>query len=386
MLTGYLIGLNSTLPSKYFYIYILISCFFCGRGLFLSRVKHHLTLRIIGFVFVFFCSLLVGLFVGDSEARNFLFRAVSCIPTILVINFIYYRTGRYMLVDVLEGIYHGALINSILVVIFSLYPEYYDMLGISFFSGYDKGTRYLRSPGLQAGTDTAGYLATLGFICWYSVRQYQRGNVSRFGLGYLCLLIAPIFASRSAMIVEVIVLVLYSVSIGRKDGLLGKSVIWFLIAVYLYVSTMLVVSMYTNDVNMGWINEFIGAANIVDSYSFTSSDYESQYDIIDIIKIIPVGGSENYDNSVARLLASSGVLPLVTLIPGIIYMISEIRPSRVKAVIEWQVGMLFVIVYLLANLKNTYLFYPTFQVVLFSLVISLQGSSAIKFMLTNKRI
>lgn len=353
-------GFISTFPSIYFYAWSLLVLVLVLSGELSSSAAPRLQVgRFVGFCLMFVvASGLAGL-AGSAEAQRFAARALVCVLIMLLFAYgLPARKDDYFHAYFI-GVLAGAAVNSVAVLVFAFAPDLYDTLGVGAFSGYDKGQRLLRSPGLQTGTDTAGYLAVVGAVAYlYLRRQGVKSFVLRAPALYL-LLLAPLFCSRTSMLLSAafgaVALFAWRDSLGMLDKL-AIAVVSGLAAV---VGVTLGAALLLPDtVGLAVSSEILGVS--LDSvYALSSGEsYVDQYDFSRILTWLPSGDPDEFDNAVGRILASTGIMGVIAGALVVFYLVAALlrgaRPGDRSLVVA------FAAVYVFANAKNNYVFYPLF--------------------------
>jgi len=318
----------------------------------------------------FLISTFIGVYAGIDEAQRYLIRSfVFLILFILVAVSFDYRTEN-TLNDFLKGVLAVALVNSIAVIIFALYPEIYHSLGINNFSGYDKGVRFLRSPGLLRGTDNAGYLSAVGLLIAFYFREKNIHAVLSHNLLLMILLLAPLFSSRSSMILIGLSSLISVFYFSRAMHPITKFFVVIISSVILIVGVYLIFIMFAGSSDNAFIFHlpFLGSNLAVDQiYSIGKSEaYTIQYSFLDNWRVIPLSGIGLSDNLYMRTLMSLGSLSfsmLLILMGWFFYSILSNSHTRQRGL---NVSLVLVLVFI--NLKNNYFFFVPYSLLLFFLL------------------
>jgi len=355
-----LLGFVSTLPSLYFYAAVGVLYFLALTNIFQAKFRRDHGLLRVALVFVIFAiSTFIGIASDQPEARLYLIRALFGI--VIIFYFILAVDARDDSVynAYLLGVFSGLVINSFAVLVFAFSPELFQVLRVDSFSGYDKGARLLRSPGLQSGTDTAGYLSIFGVLLYFYLKQRLEANWIVSRKFFLILLTAPIFCSRSAMLLGVVVIpfLLWRWHIGRVE-----KVVMVVYAAVLLSAAITVLGLLFFPETISWISastELISGVPVDAIYAVGDGDsYLAQFDFSRLYSWAPIGDAQLYDNLPGKLLASMGLLGLavgVVVMGYIVFSLLAIVNYQDRAFV-----VLFLFIFLFANAKNSYLFYPFF--------------------------
>lgn len=356
----FLAGFVSTLPSIYFYGLCLGIYTWMLAGRIESKIAHKGVLfGLISILCVFQGGMLLGLYANEPEARLFLVRAL--LATMIILMFIFALDGQDEVgyFSYLHGVFVGIVFNAIAVLIFAMSPEVYESLRVSSLTGFDKGARLLRSPGLQAGTDTAGYLTVLGIVIHlYLARFRVRGFLLNRKTFYL-LLITPLFCSRSSMLLAATIMVLLLVAWNRHIARPEKTAMFITGSVVASVGAALVGALFFPEaLGLEPTTQVFGVPIDAIYMVMSSDDYVGQYDFYGMFSVIPTGGAELYDNTIGKLLASAGVFGFGAGCIVITYSVFALLFAT-KGV-DRTFTLFYLFIFLFAIAKNNYLFYTFF--------------------------
>jgi len=358
----FILGFFSTLPSSYFYGALGIFCVLSLTNiLFSSFPRKHSLLNLIPILIIFALASFVGIAYGQSEAQRFLLRALFFVAIAFIYVASFDANDDKLYDSYLLGVFGGILLNSVAVLVFAINPEAYQALQIDNFSGYDKGARLFRSPGLQAGTDTAGFMSVFGIVLYLYLKQRQVISWFVKRKFFYLLLLTPLFCSRSSMLLGVITLIILLIVWRRMIRPVDKAIMMIYCALLLGVAIAFVGLLLFPEL-IGFLSvstEIISGVPVDAIYAVSDGGaYVEQYDLYHLFTWIPIGDPLLYDNLLGKLLASMGVIGFVAGMLVVIYIffgLLAIAPKREKTFI-----LLFLFIFLFANVKNNYLFYPFF--------------------------
>jgi hypothetical protein len=358
----FILGFFSTLPSYYFFIALgILNILLLPRILSSKFQRNHPVLVLILLLLFFATASFIGIAYNQSEAHHYLIRSLLCVGIIFIYIALFNDPGDRSYNTYLLGLFAGILLNSIAVLIFSLSPEAYELLKIANFSGYDKGARLLRSPGLQTGTDTAGYLSVFGIVLYFYLKQRR---VIHWLIGrkfFYLLLLAPIFCSRSSMLLCALTILLLLFFWGRVIRPLDKAIMTIYCFLICAVGIFFV-GLLLDPESMGFISvttEILPGVPLDSIYAVSDGDaYVDQYDFYHLFALIPIGNPSLYDNSVGKLLASVGAVGFLAGMAVLSYIIFGLLAIVTKK--DRSFIVFFLLIYIYANFKNNYIFYSFF--------------------------
>ena len=356
------LGFISTLPSTYVYAILGILSVLTLTNILRAKFSPKHSLLGLVVTYALFCTATsVGLVYDQPEAWRYFLRALFAslivffyITSLKPIDEISYNSW-------LLGALAGIIVNSIAVVFFSLMPETYQAWRINEFSGYDKGARFLRSPGLQTGTDTAGYLAVIGVVLRFYLRQKGVASLLLSRVFFYVLLLTPIFCSRSAMLLSAIMLGPVLLVWRRLIPAADKAIFMFFILAFSGVALSLIaLLLFPESVSfLSVATEIVPGVRVDAIYAVSDGgSYVDQYSFRHLFSVIPVGDPFLYDNEVGKLLASTGVVGFGAGMLVLIYIIVGLAMSAPRG--EKAFVFFLIFIYIFANIKNSYLFYSFF--------------------------
>ena len=142
---------------------------------------------------------------------------------------------------------------------------------------------------------------------------------------------------------------------------------------YSYIFTYFLSIFYFPELSQAFQVEELLGFNIDFIYSISSVDaYEDSFAYSDLISIMPVGNASEFDNFLGKILASSGIFAALLLCCIMISIVASASFKSARKQVPFEFYVCFVFVYFIANLKNTYSFYPLFLVIFFGMVFFLR--------------
>lgn len=311
---------------------------------------------------LFATSCLIGINAGVNEASNFLQRALVASWLAIIVFYMFDWRSEVGFQNFLRGVMTAALTNSFFVIVFALAPDLYDALQVSSFSGFDKGTRFLRSPGLIRGTDAAGYLAVIGILIYFHLGGHRMTSWTRSPLIVYIMLFSTLLCSRSSMILGGVILFLllffWSDRI-PKSSMIGLS----LIAVSgLSISGFMLIIIFMPELlNFDITTEFLGVSIESVYYLANSEDYIHQWSLSDLLTVSPTGDPATVDNLFLKTLSSTGMIGFFIAILAVssfcMFMLTKSRKG------ERLFCLLYALIFVYANLKNNYFFFIPYVIV-----------------------
>ncbi|MEM7763629.1 MAG: hypothetical protein AAF290_06075, partial [Pseudomonadota bacterium] len=156
-------------------------------------------LIVVGFVCaVAIYAVLVSLAYGAIDLQVVL-RHFRALVSTCALSVIFYNVGRLGILSVdrfTRSVHAVLLIGAVFVLVGILSPSIKQLMADLY--GFDKRMVPLRSAGLTAGYDTAGYLCAAGAFLAASLILMGRG--SRYFLTFTVFLAATVFTSRTSMV------------------------------------------------------------------------------------------------------------------------------------------------------------------------------------------
>lgn len=133
---------------------------------------------------------------------NAIFRLLRALIVLLICSITF---GSKLFSDtlIIKSIFYSILIGSAIIIVVAIFPDFNDYLSI--INGNDRG-RYLRSSGLLAGFDIAGFLVLIGFmLLLFDI--YDPHNKYIYFSSVFTLVISSWFTSRITIILMTLLIV-----------------------------------------------------------------------------------------------------------------------------------------------------------------------------------
>lgn len=335
---------------------------------------------------VAFYSILV-VSVNNMEDIQPILRIFRALASTTLLGLVFYNlstNGVLSPIKIINVLIAVLLVNAVVVVVSIIMPDIKAYLAELY--GFDKRFVDLRSFGLTAGYDTAGYLCVIGAILSF-IGAYYRAAV-RYSLIGLVFVAATVFTSRSSMLLAIILMAgvcaVYILN-GRwslKVISLGYIAVGVSVAIY-YVAPLILLTF-----ELGILQE----SNIDYTSNYAETDLSSWYEAMWALPEDPVsvlfGTGKNVETSdvgYVKLIYMIGVvgLLLVNLIYVYMFYVVKVLNHLAKSgTIQMDIGgrilahslMAIIFLMFIVNIKNLYFLtrgYHELIVIMFFFVVGL---------------
>lgn len=367
-LLPYLIGFSVLLGSKFVLLAVFaISLFALPNLLTRKRSVRSPLWFYAGLCVVFAFTCLLGVYQAVPEAFLFFTRGIAAafvvLATLYIFNFERDETYRALL----SGILLAALINSFAILFFAFQPDLYNSLNFGVLTGYERGARMFRSPGLTNGTDTAGFLSTLGIIVYAASKKELPVSITSNVFVLITLISVTMLTSRSSMLVAGVFLVISGLLWGRTFSFIEKLIFLLGAGLTLAAGIALAIILFLGEFELqAWVEGLINMP-FDQVYAIARSNvYSEQLGVNFKFSLLPVGEPSYYDSTYLKVVASSGFLSLLAI--GLIVLFLSISFLCMVDGHRAKLFGVYLLFFLIINLKNNYFFYTPFVLITASLL------------------
>lgn len=305
-----------------------------------------------------------GVIIGNDEALSYLARVLACIVVVFFI-FSYGPVDENSLKCFVSGMVSIAVLNAAIVIATAIYPQLYELLKLSSFSGFDKEVRHFRSPGLFRGYDTSGYFMIISLAAFHYLPGFFKIPLLIKSAIYILIAAAVFLSSRSSILMLLGVIMLFFVV---EKNLALRTLIFRSVTVFaIFIASYSVFFVnYSNPIE--WINAnfyLLSDVNFDTIYAISSEGYIDHYDF-EKISMLPVENNYTPDNFFFRSSSALGIMGsflLLCHILTLIYFGISMPSGDVKSF-----ACVFSIIFIFANFKNNYFFFLSYYTILIYLV------------------